>query len=257
MIFVLGDHGSSHVELNWPARLKIVRGIAKGLGYLHTELASFVLPHGNLKSSNVLLGPDYEPLLSDHGFSPLINPTSVSEAMFAYKTPEAIERNGVSPKSDVYCLGIIILEILTGKFPSQYLNTGKGGTDVVQWVVSAISEGRETELLDPEISNITSRNSLGEMLRLLHVGAACTETRPDRRPDIAEAIRRIEEIQVEVGQEGTGTTRTMQVLPSLRDGYADSVPTQVENGVSFREDNGEGSGRRRLRNGESFAFPIS
>ncbi|PON43593.1 Tyrosine-protein kinase [Parasponia andersonii] len=252
-----GDHGSSHVELNWPARLKIVRGIAKGLGYLHTELTSFDLPHGNLKSSNVLLGPDYEPLISDYGFSPLIHPTSVSQAMFAYKTPEAIEHNQVSPKSDVYCLGIIILEILMGKFPSQYLNTAKGGTDVVQCVNSAISEGRETELLDPKISNIASRNPVGEMLRLLHVGAACTERSPELRPDIVEAIRRIEEVQIEGGQERTSDiTRAMPALPSLRDGYVDATPPQVENGVSLREDHGEESGRR-LKTGESFAFTIS
>ncbi|KAF4368906.1 hypothetical protein F8388_021518 [Cannabis sativa] len=264
-----GDHGSSHVELNWHTRLKIVLGIAKGLGYLHTELSSFDLPHGNLKSSNVLLGPDYEPLIVDYGFIPLINPTSVSQAMFAYKTPEATEHNHVNHKSDVYCLGIIILEILTGKFPSQYLNTGKGGVDVVQCVASAISEERETELLDPEISNITSRNSLGQMVRLLHVGAACTMRSPDQRPDTAEVIRRIEEIQSEGGQESSGssTNRAMQVLPSLRDGYADSIPTPplssslslAENHevLSLRDDFGEVSGRKRLKNGDSFAFPIS
>ena len=158
IILLTGDRGPSHAELDWPARLKIVQGIAKGMGYLHTEFASYDLPHGNLKSSNVLLGPDYEPLLVDYGFSPLVNPANLAQALCAYKAPEAV--NGqISPKCDVYCLGVVILEILTGKFPCQYLNHGKGGTDVVQWVASAISEGRESELLDPEIAN--DRNSLG------------------------------------------------------------------------------------------------
>lgn len=248
------------MELNWSARLKIVQGIAKGLGYLHSELASFDLPHGNLKSSNVLLGPEYEPLISDFGFSPLINPASVSQAMFAYKAPEFTRHGQVSPKSDVYCLGIIILEILTGKFPSQYLDTGKGGTDVAQWVTSAISEGRDlAELLDPEIANVTSsRNSLGEMKRLLHIGAACTESDPERRLSTMEAIRRIEEIPAEGGEWGVTAGRTiMQVQPSLTDGYSDSTPQLVDNDASLRGENGEISERRRLRNGESFAFAIS
>ncbi|KAL5579596.1 hypothetical protein UlMin_012038 [Ulmus minor] len=261
-----GDRGSSHAELNWPARLRIARGIARGLEYLHIELASFEVPHGNLKSSNVLLGPDFEPLISDFGFGPLISPASLPQALLAYKTPEAFQGGHVSHKSDVYCLGIVILELLTGKFPSQYLSTGKGGTDAVQWVSSAISEGRETELLDPEIAN-GSKNSLVEMQELLHIGAACAESNPEHRLEAAEAARRIEEIVVhqETGQCQEGRNKTMQVLPSLRDGYADSMLPQF-NSTSLREDHGELSGRKRFDSVSSvsrssgrisFAFPSS
>jgi serine/threonine protein kinase len=78
------------------------------LGYLHTELAPSNLPHGNLKSSNVFLSNDNEPLLSEFGLSPLISPPMLAQALFGYEAPEAAEF-GVSPKCDVYCLGIIIL----------------------------------------------------------------------------------------------------------------------------------------------------
>lgn len=91
-------------------------------------------------------------------------------------------------------MGIIILEILTGKFPSQYLNNQKGGTDVVQWVKSAISEQREAELIDPEIAGST--DSIQEMEKLLHIGAACTESNPEQRLDMKEAVRRVEELRV-------------------------------------------------------------
>ncbi|RDX85236.1 Pollen receptor-like kinase 3, partial [Mucuna pruriens] len=201
-----GDRGPSHAELDWPARMKIVRGIAEGIRYLHTELASFDLPHGNLKSSNVLLGPDNEPMLVDYGFGHMVNPSSVAHLLFAYKAPEAAQHGQVSRSCDIYCLGIVILEILTGKFPSQYLSNGKGGTDVVQWVHTAIFEGRESEVLDPEISN--SRNCLGEMGQLLHVGAACTESNPHLRLDVVEAIRRIEAIR----SEGVQESRTIETL---------------------------------------------
>ncbi|KAJ6714978.1 LEUCINE-RICH REPEAT RECEPTOR-LIKE PROTEIN KINASE PXC1 [Salix viminalis] len=104
----------SHAELNWSVRLKIVQGIAEGLGYLHTKLASSHLPHGNLKSSNVFLSDGSEPLLSECGLRPLISPPTLAQALFGYKAPEAAQ-HGVSPMCDVYCLGIIVLEILTGK----------------------------------------------------------------------------------------------------------------------------------------------
>ncbi|KAK9948120.1 hypothetical protein M0R45_003708 [Rubus argutus] len=167
LLYVLhGDRGISHSELKWPIRVKIIQGVASGMEFLHTEFAAYDLPHGNLKSSNILLKEDYEPVLNDYAFHPLINPSNAAQAMFAFKTPEYIDSQQISPKSDVYCLGIVILEILTGKFPSQYLSNGKGGIDVVA------------------------------MGTLLQIGTDCTDSNPDRRPDIREAIRRILEVQV-------------------------------------------------------------
>lgn len=219
-----GDRGPSHAELNWSVRLKIVQGIAKGLGYLHTELASSYLPHGNLKSSNVLLSPDNEPSLSEFGFGPLIVPPMLSQTQFGYKAPE-VTQYGVSPKCDVYCLGIIILEVLTGKFPSQYLSSNaKGGIDVVQWMEFAIAEGKECEMLDPEMAT-TWTNSIGQMKQLLRIGAACVVGNPAQRLDIQQAIEKIEQIQLEDGDDHE--TRRIQVLPSLLDGYADAACTDV------------------------------
>ena len=196
LLYVLhGDRGTSHAELNWPTRLKIVKGIARGLTFLYTEFSSEDLPHGNLKSSNILLTDNYEPLLSDFAFHPLINPNYAVQTMFAYKTPDYVMYQHVSQKTDVYCLGIIILEIITGKFPSQYHSNGKGGTDVVQWVFTAISERRESELIDPELTG-NNADSINHMLQLLQIGAACTESNPEQRLNMKEAIRRIEELQV-------------------------------------------------------------
>ncbi|KAK7363321.1 hypothetical protein VNO77_05460 [Canavalia gladiata] len=197
LLYVLhGDRGSSHADLNWPIRLNIVKGIARGLGFLYSEFSMEELPHGNLKSSNVVLADNYEPLLSDYAFHPLINQSYAIQTMFAYKTPDYVQHQHVSQKTDVYCLGIIILEIITGKFPSQYHSNGKGGTDVVQWVFSAISDRREAELIDPELTT-NHPNSINQMLKLLQVGAACTESNPDQRLNMKEAIRRIEEVQRE------------------------------------------------------------
>ncbi|GKV24706.1 hypothetical protein SLEP1_g34290 [Rubroshorea leprosula] len=192
LLYVLhGDRGIIHADLNWVTRLKIIRGIAQGLSFIYSEFAAYELPHGNLKSSNVILTENYEPLLSDYAMQPLANTNNVAQSLFAYKTPEYVQHQQISPKSDVYCLGIIILEILTGKFPSQYLSNGKGGIDIVHWVQTSISENKEEELIDPEISS--DENSLGQMLQLLKIGVACIESNPEMRLGMKEAIRRIEE----------------------------------------------------------------
>ncbi|KAI9114068.1 hypothetical protein K1719_015319 [Acacia pycnantha] len=196
LLYVLhGDRGTCHADLNWPTRLKIVKGIANALSFLHSKFGSHDLPHGNLKSSNVLLSDTYEPLLNDFAFHPLINPNNAPQALFACKTPDYTQHRQVSHKTDVYCLGIIILEIMTGKFPSQYHNNGKGGTDVVQWVLMAIAEGREAELIDPDIHTINT-HSPNHMLQLLLIGASCIESNPQQRLNLGEAIKRIEDIQV-------------------------------------------------------------
>ncbi|KAI4377818.1 hypothetical protein MLD38_015392 [Melastoma candidum] len=183
-----GDREARHDDLNWPMRLKIIRGIARGLGFLHSEFATYDLPHGNLKSVNILLTDTYEAVLNDYAFHPLVDTPQSPQVLQAYKAPESSYR--LSPKCDVYCLGVVILEVLMGKFPSQY---GRGGTDVVEWARSSILQQREVDIIDPALAKDLP-SSKNRMLHLLHIGAACSESDPDRRPSITEAIREIEEV---------------------------------------------------------------
>ncbi|OAY81599.1 Pollen receptor-like kinase 3 [Ananas comosus] len=192
-----GDRGADHKALNWPTRLKIARGIARAMAYLHAELADLEVPHGNLKSGNVLLDADFQPAVADFGLLGLVNPAQAPLVMLAYKSPEALQhRSRVSAKSDVYCFGVVLLELLTGKFPSQYLNNTKGGTDVVQWMASAISERREAEMLDADVSQSAAAAAGGAeaAVRLMRLCAACTDASPEQRPEMREAAALVEEI---------------------------------------------------------------
>ncbi|KAG2328055.1 hypothetical protein Bca4012_037093 [Brassica carinata] len=196
LLYVLhGDRGTFHSELTWPTRLKIIQGVARGMQFLHEEFATYDLPHGNLKSSNVLLSETYEPLISDYAFLPLLQPDNASQALFAFKSPEFAQNQQVSPKSDVYCLGVVVLEVMTGKFPSQYLNNGKGGTDIIEWVQSSVAQHKEEELIDPEISS-SNTDSLQQMVELLRIGAACIASNPDDRENMKEIVTRIERITI-------------------------------------------------------------
>ncbi|KAK5814100.1 pollen receptor-like kinase 3 [Gossypium arboreum] len=195
LLYVLhGDRGIIHANLNWPTRLKIIKGIAQGLDFIHTEFATYEVPHGNLKSSNILLTENYDPLLSDFAFQPMANPNLINQGLFAYRSPEYVRSQQISAKSDVYCLGIVILEIITGKFPSQYLNNAKGGIDIVQWVQTSIANNQVEDLIDPEISN--GSNSIDQMVKLLRIGAGCTESNPDKRLGMKEVIGKINEVNV-------------------------------------------------------------
>ncbi|KAL5153157.1 Pollen receptor-like kinase 6 [Glycine soja] len=121
--------------------------------------------------------------------------STIAQTLFAYKALAAAQQRQVSRSCAVYCVGVVIFETLTARFTYQYLNNGKGGADVVQLVETAISEVRELEVVDPNIAG--SRNCLGEMDQLLHIGAACAESNPHQRLHMAEAVRRIMEIKFE------------------------------------------------------------
>lgn len=162
------------------------------------ECASSNLPHGNLKSSNVLIASDYEPLLVDYGLNSFIS-TNQAGQLLAYKSPEVSQGCHVSPKCDVYCLGMIIFEVVITKFSTQHLTHANGGNDVIEWVKSAVIQGRESDLLDPDIAK--NEIALGAMRQLLQIGAACAETNPEQRLDIREVTRRIQEIESEGSQD--------------------------------------------------------
>lgn len=200
MLYVINVLSSVHkalgqASLDWPTRLKIVKGIARSLQYIYNELPNLIAPHGHLKSSNVLLNESFDPLLTDYGLIPLINQEDAREIMVVYKSPEYLQQGRITKKTDVWSFGILILEILTGKFPANILQLGKGNEEEdlsVSWVNSVIPEGWTNDVFDKEMGS--TANSEGEMHKLLKIGLACCERNVEKRWDLNEAIEKIEKL---------------------------------------------------------------
>ena len=186
---------SSLPPLDWPKRLKIIKGVARGLAHLYDELPMLTVPHGHLKSSNVLLDAAFDAVLSDYALVPVVTAQIAAQVMVAYKAPECMAPQGKpSKKSDVWSLGILILEILTGKFPANYLRQGRqGNADLAGWVQSVVAEERTGEVFDKDITG--ARGCEADMVKLLQVGLACCDADVDRRWDLKTVIARIDEIR--------------------------------------------------------------
>lgn len=100
---------------DWPLRYQMIRGICQGLHFLHGELIS----HLDLKPENVMLDAQMEPKITDFGLSRCLDQgrsiiTQNILGTMRYIAPETIDKGEISFKSDVYALGIIIIELLTG-----------------------------------------------------------------------------------------------------------------------------------------------
>ncbi|KAL9228436.1 hypothetical protein vseg_004019 [Gypsophila vaccaria] len=190
-----GNHTKKDQGLDWPTRLKIIKGVARGLAYLYSELPVLVVPYGYLKSSNVLLDDSYEPLLMDYALLPLINQEQAQHLMVAYKSPEYAQHGRITKKTDVWSLGILILEVLTGKFPTNFLAVGNvKGENLIAWVNEiATADEKGEDVFDKEMGD----NDLGhdEMSKLLKIGFNCCHEDVDVRWSIKQAVDKIEEIQ--------------------------------------------------------------
>lgn len=174
-------HGSRSPRakpLHWTSCLKIAEDVAQGLAYIHQASK---LVHGNLKSSNVLLGADFEACLTDYGLSFLADSTSYIEDAdsAAYRAPEARKSSRkATPKSDVYAFGVLLLELLTGKHPSQHPVLVPH--DLLEWV-RTVREDDNGEY-----------NRLG---MLTEVASICSLTSPEQRPAMWQVLKMIQEIK--------------------------------------------------------------
>ncbi|KAL8139928.1 hypothetical protein V2J09_005949 [Rumex salicifolius] len=186
--------------LHWTSCLKIAEDLATGLLYIHQN---FDTAHGNLKSSNVLLGSDFESCLTDYCLQSFKNPETAdqepSAASLFYKAPECRTDPARRPmpifatqSSDVYSFGVVLLELLTGKTPFQDL-VQEHGSDIPKWVRSVREE--ETESGDePSSGNETSEEKLGA---LLNIAMACVAMEPESRPQMRDVLRMVREARSE------------------------------------------------------------
>lgn len=176
-------HGSKSTRakpLHWTSCLKIAEDVAQGLSYIHQ---AWRLVHGNLKSSNVLLGPDFEACLTDYCLAVLASPSLDDDLDSAsYKAPETRNPSGqATSKADVYAFGILLLELLTGKPPSQHPVLMPD--DMMNWVRSTRDDDDGED------------NRMG---MLLEVALACSVTSPEQRPTMWQVLKMIQEIKESV-----------------------------------------------------------
>lgn len=233
LLVLIGNRGPGRIPLDWTTRISLVLGAAKGLARIHAEYSAAKVPHGNVKSSNVLLDKNGAACIADFGLALLLNPVHAIARLGGYKAPEQTQHKRLTQQADVYSFGVLLLEVLTGRAPSlHYPSPARprmdhddeqvGVADLPKWVRSVVKEEWTGEVFDQEL--LRYKNIEEELVSMLHVGLACVVPLPDNRPTMAEVVKLIQDIRVEQSPLGEDCDESRNSLspsiPTTEDGLA-------------------------------------
>nr|DAD18321.1 TPA_asm: hypothetical protein HUJ06_019784 [Nelumbo nucifera] len=176
--------------LSWQTRIRIATEICSALIFLHSHKPHRIV-HGDLKPDNILLDANFVSKLSDFGIFRLIlyvenaaggSSTASSRTdpkrTFMYLDPEFLETGELTPMSDVYSFGLVLLRLLTGKPAS---------SGIVKDVQHALDNGNLEGVLDESAGDcpfIQAKQLAGLALR-------CCERSQSNRPDLRQEVWRV------------------------------------------------------------------
>ncbi|XP_049383375.1 lysM domain receptor-like kinase 4 [Solanum stenotomum] len=192
-------HNGDHKSLSWAQRVQISFDVATGLNYLH----SYTSPphvHKDLNSDNILLDGDLRAKIANFG---LARSADGQEGEFAltrhivgtqgYMAPEYLENGLVSPKLDVYALGVLLLEILTGKEVSALYEGSNTNLSEVLIPVLHDEDAKEnlSNFIDPSLQGKYPAELAFAMVRLID---NCIMKDPSHRPSTDEIVQSVSRI---------------------------------------------------------------
>ncbi|KAK9723764.1 hypothetical protein RND81_05G023800 [Saponaria officinalis] len=204
-------YGKSEKTLSFSMRLRIALGAAKGILYLHRE-ANPPIFHRDIKASNILLDSHLIAKVADFGLSrlaPAIDDegdashqvSTVVKGTPGYLDPEYFLTHKLTDKSDVYSLGVVFLELLTGVPPISH------SKNLVREVTTANESGSVSDIIDSRMSDYSSEC----VERFIALAMRCCQDQTEMRPSMLDVVRELENI-LQMLQE----TMTMSDTTSLQ-----------------------------------------
>ncbi|KAA8515489.1 hypothetical protein F0562_018900 [Nyssa sinensis] len=180
--------------LDWNTRMRIAKGAAEGLEYLHDRTNPAII-YRDFKASNILLDEEFNPKLSDFGFAKL-GPTGCEEYVstrvmgtYGYCAPEYATTGYLTTKSDVYSFGVVLLEIISGR---RVIDTTRPAEEqnLVSWAQPLFKDkGKFTLLADPLLEG---KYPIKALYQALAISAMCLQEEANTRPLIGDVVNALE-----------------------------------------------------------------
>ncbi|XP_074329902.1 putative serine/threonine-protein kinase PBL23 isoform X2 [Apium graveolens] len=185
--------------LDWYTRMKIAKGAAQGLEYLH-DTASPPIIFRDFKAANILLDNNFNPKLSDFGLAKL-GPTGEQDHVstrvmgtYGYCAPEYARTGQLTTKSDVYSFGVVFLEIVSGK---RAIDTSKPTEqqNLVTWATPLFKDKRKFKsIADPLLKG---KYPVKGLYQALAIAAMCLQEEANTRPLISDIVTALEFLSME------------------------------------------------------------
>lgn len=197
-------NGAWNGSLEWPVRLRIGVGAARGLAWLHHGCQPPYL-HQNISSNVILVDDDFDARITDFGMSRLVGSAEFDDSSylngdlgeFGYVAPEYSSTMMASMKGDVYGFGVVLLELVTGQRPLEVSNGEEGFKgNLVDWVSQLCASGRSKDAID---RSLCGRGYDEEIMQLLKVACTCVASRPKDRPSMYGVYQTLKSLAEEHG----------------------------------------------------------
>ncbi|XP_058089781.1 probable LRR receptor-like serine/threonine-protein kinase At3g47570 [Magnolia sinica] len=202
------EHDQFRRNLNFIERLNIAIDVAFVLDYLHHHCQTPVV-HRDLKPSNILLDNDMIAHVSDFGLARFISEVTQSSSVgikgsIGYIAPEYAMGGEASTQGDVYSYGILLLEMITGKGPTD--DMFKDNLSLHHFATLALPE-RVLEIVDPfllEETKVTqdSRNDINTkdrmqdcLISMVKIGVLCSTESPKKRMGMKDVVNKMHAIK--------------------------------------------------------------
>ncbi|XP_058109125.1 probable LRR receptor-like serine/threonine-protein kinase At3g47570 [Magnolia sinica] len=202
-------HDQPRRNLKFTQRLNIAIDVASALDYLHNHCQTSII-HQDLKPSNILLDDDMIAHVGDFGLARFLSEVAQSSSIgmkgsIGYIAPEYAMGGKASTQGDVYSYGILLLEMITGKGPTD--DVFKDNLSLHHFAKLALAQ-RVMEIVDPQLlleeaefiqgseNQINARNRMHNcLISMVKIGVLCSAESPSKRMQMRDVVAEMHTIK--------------------------------------------------------------